>query len=97
MTVTFKPSKLCAVINPSQLNVCISGQKIIVTTGIPVIREYVGGLPYEGEYEVDPSFEVQTLETQNRLVDRNINVNKIEVSSVGNPSGGNTVYIGGIF
>lgn len=97
MNVTFRPSQISVVIHSPKLDVCIHSPKIIVSTGSPIIREYVGGLPYEGEYNVDPSFEVQTLETRNRLIDRNINVNKIDVSYVGNQSGGNTVYIGGIF
>ena len=51
---------------------------------------------YTGDYVVDPTFETQTLETQNKLMDNDVVVNPIEVSRTTNPSGGTTVYIGGI-
>lgn len=57
----------------------------------------VAGDPYLGEYEVTPSFEQQTLATSNKYMSDDVTVYAIEVSTVSNPSGGNTVYIGGIF
>ena len=51
---------------------------------------------YTGAYEVDPSFETAVLETANKALTDNIVVNSIEVQRVSNPSGGKTVYIGGI-
>lgn len=51
---------------------------------------------YDGDYTIDPSFELQTLETENKLMREDVNVNPIEVSRVSNLSGGVTVYIGGI-
>lgn len=56
----------------------------------------IDGEPYEGEYEVDPTFEIQTLLTAHKYMADNVTVHAIEVSTVSNPSGGNTVYIGGI-
>jgi len=50
---------------------------------------------YTGAYSVDPNFEVQTLATANKRMTSDVDVNAIEVASVSNPSGGNTVYIGG--
>lgn len=49
---------------------------------------------YEGEYEVDPRFVQQTLETQNKGMRRDLEVNAIRVAVAQNPQGGNTVYIG---
>lgn len=50
---------------------------------------------YEGEYEVDPSFDQQTLLTKNKTLENNVTVNPIMVSRTTNLSGGYTVYIGG--
>ena len=52
--------------------------------------------PYDGDYIVDPTFDKQVLETQSKLMLENVEVNPIEVSRVSNPSGGTTVYIGGL-
>lgn len=52
---------------------------------------------YTGQYEVDPTFETQTLETAKKYLSQNVIVNAIAVSEVSNPFGGKTVYIGGIF
>ena len=53
--------------------------------------------PYQGEYTVEPGWESQTLETQNKTLTDDITVNAIYFSEVSNPSGGKTVYIGGEF
>lgn len=57
---------------------------------------FVGGDPYLGDYQVDPSFKEHVLSTRNKLLTQNVTVNPIEVSRVSNPSGGTTVYIGGM-
>lgn len=82
---------------PAQINISFIEPSMGVSTGTPIARDYVGGEPYEGEYEVQPSFEVQTLPTAHKLLANNLTVDAIEVSTVSNLSGGNTVYIGGIF
>lgn len=51
---------------------------------------------YTGPYEAIPSFENQILGTSNKLMTSDVEVEAIYVSSVTNPAGGNTVYIGGI-
>ena len=51
---------------------------------------------YEGPYSADPSFSSQTLETADKHMTRDVVINAIEVSRTTNPSGGTTVYIGGI-
>ncbi len=55
------------------------------------------GEAYRGDYEISPSFDPQTLPTENRYLSRDITVDAIEISRVTNPAGGRTVYIGGIF
>jgi hypothetical protein len=49
---------------------------------------------YQGPYDVEPMFEVQTLETKGRLLNRDVTVNEIYVGRVINPQGGNTITIG---
>ena len=68
---------------------------------IDVIREaltiMMGDLPvYRGQTVVDPDFVGITLPTRNTSVYSDIDVNAIQVESVINQGGGNTVYIGGI-
>ena len=55
----------------------------------------VGGRPYEGEYEVNPTFNKQELNTRGAILQENIVVNSISVNKSANSSGGNTVVIGG--
>lgn len=54
----------------------------------------VGGSPYEGEYEVSPTFNKQELNTRGAILQENIVVNSISVNKSANSSGGNTVVIG---
>ena len=49
---------------------------------------------YEGNYEVDPKVLGQELETANKSMHENVVINPIYFTSVTNPSGGNTVFIG---
>ena len=51
---------------------------------------------YTGEYVVDPDFTGTVLQTSGKKMLRDVTVNAIEVVRVSNPSGGKTVYIGGI-
>lgn len=60
------------------------------------VRE-VGGEPYDGPYTVTPDFETQELATKDRLLKDNVTVDPIAVARVENPSGGKTIFIGGIF
>lgn len=52
--------------------------------------------PYKGEYEVIPKFTEEVLKTKNKFMKDNVVVYPIEVARVSNPSGGTTVYIGGM-
>ncbi len=75
-------------VNVEDLSIC----DLDLTTNI-IINE--GGEYYTGEYEVDPTFEEQILQTQDKMMLEDVTVHAIEVSRVSNPSGGKTVYIGG--
>ena len=48
---------------------------------------------YNGEYEVTPKFEEQTLETKDKVMSENVTVHKIPRYDVANEAGGVTVYI----
>ena len=50
--------------------------------------------PYEGPYNVNPTWRQIQLETQNKLMKRNVIVNEIKEERVTNPGGGFTVTIG---
>lgn len=68
---------------------------------IDVIKEAltisIGDLPtYRGQTVVDPDFVGVRLPTRNTSVYADIDVNAIQVDTISNPSGGDTVYIGGI-
>lgn len=51
---------------------------------------------YGGPYDVDPSFDTQTLATKGKAMADNVRVTPIQVERVTNLSGGKTVFIGGI-
>lgn len=50
---------------------------------------------YNGPYIVKPSFEDQTLYTNNKLMNSDVEVEAIEVSRTTNLAGGITIFIGG--
>lgn len=50
--------------------------------------------PYEGEYEVTPSVQAQTLSTAGKLLQDDITITEIPFAEVSNTSGGTTVTIG---
>lgn len=73
-------------------------QKTALSVAFDVtIRGGSGGEPYDGPYTVTPDFETQELATKDRLLKDNVTVNPIAVARVENPSGGKTIFIGGIF
>ena len=56
----------------------------------------IGGEEYDGDYKVTPKFTEEVLKTKNKIMKDNVLVYPIEVARVSNPSGGTTIYIGGI-
>lgn len=63
----------------------------VAVTG-PVVAAH--GAEYTGPTTVTPSGSVQTLPTAHKYLAQDITVREIKRWSVGNPSGGTTVYIG---
>lgn len=72
-------------------------QKTALSVAFDVTIREVGGEPYDGPYTVTPDFETQELATKDRLLKDNVTVDPITVARVENPSGGKTIFIGGIF
>lgn len=73
-------------------------QKTALSVAFDVtIRGGGGGEPYDGPYTVTPDFVTQELATKDRLLKDNVTVDPIAVARVENPSGGKTIFIGGIF
>lgn len=62
-----------------------------------IISEGSGGIlpAYTGSYNVIPKVKSQKLETKNKSMTNDINVEKIPYSEVSNPEGGKTIVIGG--
>lgn len=54
----------------------------------------VSSRTYEGSYEVIPMVNGQTMETKEKYMKDDVTVHPIPFFSVGNNSGGNTVFIG---
>lgn len=50
---------------------------------------------YTGDYQVTPTASGKTLETNQKLMTDDVTIQAIPFSSVGNNSGGKTIYIGG--
>lgn len=48
---------------------------------------------YEGDYEVTPKVEEQTLETKGKVMKEDVHIKSVPVYETTNNSGGSTVYI----
>lgn len=73
-------------------------QKTALSVAFDVtIRGGIGGEPYDGPYTVTPDFETQELATKDKILKDNVTIDPITVARVENPSGGKTIFIGGIF
>ena len=75
--VTALPISDALVIQPPSVMVDAVPGNADVSTGLPIIRELIGGEPYDGEYTVTPSSGTQTLDTANKLLARNVTINPI--------------------
>ena len=61
------------------------------------VPSVVGIESYDGEYVVNPNFVEQILKTKYKMMKDDVVIEPITVSKTTNPSGGNTVYIGGVY
>lgn len=70
-------NNLTVTINPAALSVSIAQPTVGVGFGVPIARDYSEVDTYDGPYEITPSQETQTLETQNKRATANITVGPI--------------------
>ncbi len=61
------------------------------------VPSVIGIESYDGEYVVNPNFVEQILKTKYKMMKDDVVIEPITVSKTTNPSGGNTVYIGGVY
>lgn len=66
---------------------------LVNMTVASAIRVGVSGHVYKGSYEATPSVNEQTMNTQDKYMSEDVTIRSIPYYSVGNNSGGNTVYI----
>jgi hypothetical protein len=57
------------------------------------VTEFVGGSPYDGEYEITPKVDGQTMATKNKVMLNDVTILAIPYYVTGNTTGGDTVYI----
>ena len=90
LTLSFKESN-------DKVDVCFKEESVLVDLAFQEKQVIIHAdvEPYEGSYEVDPTFEAQTLATAGKRMLDDLFINEIKVSKVSNPFGGNTVCIGG--
>lgn len=69
-------------------------EELIFNTEFHSVISYNGEV-YEGDCEITPKFEKQTLKTKNLLMNEDVTVLEIPVTRVTNTSGGTTIIIGG--
>lgn len=69
--------KLTATFKPQSVSVSVNADTMGVALGTPVVKEYIEVQTYTGDYEVTPSDETQTLETEGMRLTRPITVNPI--------------------
>lgn len=76
-----------------KLSVTFHPEKLNISTGKEIVREYVGGEPYEGDYIVTPRADIAViLPTTNKILHDDVTVKRIAYYETANPSG-ETVYI----
>ena len=102
MNIEVKPQNISVSINNTQETVVIIPQcvdaeaeasDLSVSTGLPIVREFIGGEPYSGEYVVIPKAEdAVVLPTTNKILYDDVTVTKVPYFETSNTSG-TTVYI----
>ena len=69
--------RLKASFTPQTLTVSFNNTKANISTSSQITRDFVDRDPYTGAYEVTPSQETQTLETENKRMTGNVTINPI--------------------
>lgn len=94
MTTVIQQGILCGDIRPKvSLTGAVLAQKgqLQAVVAIPHAAKIDA---YEGDYEVTPQIDPQTLETAGKRMKDNVQIKAIPFFDVSNNSGGSTVYIG---
>lgn len=73
-------------IDPAKVDLKFSNFQRVVATEDDIER-------YDGEYEVTPTIEGETLPTKRKFMEEDLLVNPIPIYETSNDSGGTTVYI----
>lgn len=68
-------------------------QDVGVEQDVILVPVYKDATPYEGEYEITPTVDAQTMPTKDRLMEDDVTIKSIPFFEVSNTSGGSTVYI----
>ena len=80
-------------VDPRRASVKAKSASVDFAIGNPIVREFIGGEPYEGEYTVIPlAGEAVVLPTTNKLLYDDVTVTKVPYYETSNTSG-TTVYI----
>lgn len=69
--------RLKASFTPQTLTVSFNNTQANISTSSQITRDFVDRDPYTGAYEVTPSQETQTLETENKRMTGNVTINPI--------------------
>lgn len=69
--------RLKASFTPQTLTVSFNNTQANISTSSQITRDFVDRDPYTGAYEVTPSGETQTLETENKRMTGNVTINPI--------------------
>lgn len=77
ITVSAEAAQEEIVITPQTVSVKADADTLAIKLENPVIRELIGGEPYEGNYSVTPTTETQILPTSGKLLARDVTVNPI--------------------
>lgn len=69
--------RLKASFTPQTLTVSFNNTQANISTSSQITRNFVDRDPYTGAYEITPSQETQTLETENKRMTGNVTINPI--------------------
>ena len=92
----FEPQVIDTVVTvDDEIVITVEDNSEVFNIETDVVVVHSDALPYyTGDYEIDPTFSSQTLETKDKSMSDDVTIKAIAVQSVTNPSGGNTIFIG---
>ena len=77
VTVSAQAATGAIVILPQTVDVEADPKTLDVALQDPVVKEIVGGDPYEGSYTITPTAETQSIPTAGKILTQNLTVNPI--------------------